>query len=165
MLRDAAKNIGIPCDKTAFCQRVYSELKSVQKLQGVAGELFGLLKGIVWIAHGAGTHNAGSDLAAKLVPQDRQAVFLCSNSVEILDLVAVAAAVAVYAAMTAAPIEVDIIVAAEPVGGLVFLQYRFCGYGFNNAPSPKLSIKNTLQRQNRQRANYRVTTSVYRQES
>lgn len=142
---------------------MYPELKCVQKFQRVPCKLFLLLKGIVRVAHRTRTHNACPDLAAKLVAENLQTVFLSADSLKILDLVAVASAVAVYAAVAAAPIEVDIIVAAEPVRRLIFLQYRFCGYGFNNAPSSKLSIKNALQRQNRQRANYRVTTSVYSQ--
>lgn len=132
---DLPVQVDVPCDESGFCDDGDAEAVSVDEHERLFGEPFGALKGIVRVGHSACAYHAGFYLAAQLVAKYLCGVLLCFYGAEILHMVAVAPAVAVDTPVTAAAVEVHVIVVAEPFGRLVSLEYSFGGCVFHGHTS------------------------------
>ena len=72
----------------------------------------------------------------QFIPKQLKGICLSPHLVKILDTVAIASDVAVNAAVTAATVQVHIVVRAKPARGFVFVKYRPCFNAFHRTPSP-----------------------------
>ena len=122
--------------------QAHAKAEGIDQLQGVAGQLQIFFQGVVGVAHGAGAYYCwsyaapqvaadgvqGVCLAPQVVAEDFQGVFFYFDRVEVRVLKAAAPAVAVDATMGAAPVEVHIIVKAEPGVRAVGFEYYVFGW-------------------------------------
>ena len=132
---DGAVQVGVPQNQVTLGGGGHAAVIGIDEFQGVVGEEQPFLKGIIGVAHGAHTDEGWADLPGQLVPEQTQRVRLGSHPVEVRNVVAVASAVAVEAAVTAAPVQVHGVVGPEPGGGPVPDQNVLGGDIFHGAPS------------------------------
>lgn len=123
---DPLQNVRVALHQRAFGSDGHAETVSFQKQQRAAGEPQPRFQRIVGVAHGTCAHQAFFALAAQIAFHQRQRVFLDTYGVELLDLVTVAAAVAIDTAVAASAVQVHIIVRAEP---RLVLRARYDGLG------------------------------------
>ena len=93
------------------------------------------LQRIIGVAHGAGSHHAPLYLPAQVVPDNGQGIFLDGDMVEVGVVITAAAAVAVDAAMGTAPVEIHIIIGAEPPPAPGTGDNGLCGNGLHGRTS------------------------------
>ena len=127
--------VDIPDNQVAFGGRRHPALVGVDQLQGVAGELELLLKGVIGVAHGAHGDEGRLRLPGQVVPEQAQGVRLGLYPVEVRILVAGAAAVAVETAVAAAPVEVHGVVGSKPACGFAPVEQVLGGDVFHNYAS------------------------------
>ena len=111
----------------------------LDKLEGPAGYSELALERIVRVRHRPDAHNAFASARAQLAVQDGERIELHPHLVEVLDAVAIAAAVAVDAAVRAPPVQVHVVVDAEPLRIVVadFLEDGFRPDRFHGCSIPE----------------------------
>ena len=129
------ENVGIPCNKRTFRQHVRTESVSVYQLKSMPCQKLRFLKRIVRIRHCARSDNARPDLSAQFITNDLKRIFLCTHRVKAVYAVAFASAVAVYAAVTAASVNIHVVVIAEPAAFCLCYD-SLCRNSFNHRPHP-----------------------------
>ena len=109
------QNRNIPHHQVGLCGDDNAKAIPVNFFQGAPCQLLVLFKEIVRVTHRAGMDDPCPPPGAQLPLQYIQRIFLGAHLIKIFDLIAFAAAVAVNAAMAAAPVQIHIVVAAKPI--------------------------------------------------
>ncbi len=117
---DVGQDVGVAHDQVALGDDVDGEAVVRDDLQRATGQVELRFQRHVWIVHRAGADGALDPFARQLIPQQIERVGLHQHVVvEVLDLVALAARVAVDALVLAAPVQVHGVFDPEPGIGLL----------------------------------------------